>query len=160
MTVAIPVGKHNVAFIDHQDFEIVSKHKWCLALTTSPTLRYAMTAFHINGRKTTIRMHRLILGLTLGDGKVSDHKDGDGLNNRRSTNLRVSTHQQNMWNKGPHKNNSLGQKFISPTPNGGYSVRIMCNGARRTRTVRTLEEAITLRAAWAAEIHGGFARVQ
>ncbi len=43
-------------------------------------------------------MHREILGLKYKDGKVSDHINGNGLDNRRS-NLRVCTASQNAWNR-------------------------------------------------------------
>jgi len=65
-----------------------------------------------------IRMHRLIMAVT---GEVIvDHRDGDGLNNRRS-NLRVGTQSQNCVNRlvtpgqylrGARPKNGLWQAYI------------------------------------------------
>lgn len=59
----------------------------------------------INTKKgSCILMHREILGLIAGspDG---DHRDGDGLNNRRN-NLRVVTKSQNQMNQQKIRGNS------------------------------------------------------
>jgi hypothetical protein len=45
-------------------------------------------------------MHRFIAGCTPGDGMVVDHKNGDGLDNRKC-NLRVCTQAQNCQNQRP-----------------------------------------------------------
>ena len=58
-----------------------------------------------NGKQTTIQMHRLLLGLKPGDSRESDHKDGNGLNNRRN-NLRIATRAQNQHNQRPQKGTS------------------------------------------------------
>jgi hypothetical protein len=47
------------------------------------------------GRQTTLKLHRLITGAPAG--MEVDHKNGNGLDNRRA-NLRVCTHAQNMMN--------------------------------------------------------------
>ena len=54
---------------------------------------YAQHSTKVNGKRTTILMHRLILQ---GVRQV-DHQDGNGLNNRRY-NLRPATHSQNQGN--------------------------------------------------------------
>lgn len=47
--------------------------------------------------RQTFAMHRQILGLEAGDGCEVDHRNGDGLDNRRS-NLRLVTRAQNKQN--------------------------------------------------------------
>lgn len=56
----------------------------------------------VNGKRTQVKLHRLLamvfLGLDIDDmTKVVDHIDGDGLNND-ITNLRVCTQRENMRN--------------------------------------------------------------
>lgn len=51
----------------------------------------------IDGRSEYL--HRLILGLTLGDGHYTDHINRDKLDNRRA-NLRVVTQKENCANRG------------------------------------------------------------
>jgi hypothetical protein len=57
---------------------------------------YAHQTVRIDGRKTTVSMHREILGLGPGQPEV-DHRNGNGLDNRRG-NLRLATVQQNRFN--------------------------------------------------------------
>jgi hypothetical protein len=55
-------------------------------------------------------MHRVILGCP--DILSVDHKDGDGLNNRRE-NLRLATQSQNMHNQRINRANKTGFKGVS-----------------------------------------------
>lgn len=52
----------------------------------------------VNGKTTLQALHRLLLGLISGDSREVDHKNGDGLDNRRC-NLRIATHAQNSQNQ-------------------------------------------------------------
>lgn len=87
-TVEIPLTFNKVAVIDSDDFESISPYKWRAERTKRGTY-YAVATI---GRKN-VRMHQLVMP----DAVERDHKDGDGLNNRRS-NLRSVTHAQNMHN--------------------------------------------------------------
>lgn len=89
----IPVGRARVAFVDAQDVELVSAYSWHAHVRRNGKT-YART-----GRSGGVRiyMHRPILATA--DGMETDHRDGDGLNNRRA-NLRVATPSQNRAN-GP-----------------------------------------------------------
>lgn len=55
-------------------------------------------------------MHRLIMNTP--DGMVTDHIDGNGLNNQRK-NLRICTHTENMANRKIHINNTSGYKGVT-----------------------------------------------
>jgi len=87
----IPLTRGKVSVVDNDDFKKVSAYSWCAHRT--PTGKWY-------ARSTVMRkhiiMHHLILPPRLG--KITDHRDGDGLNNRRS-NLRRCTHSQNQRNK-------------------------------------------------------------
>jgi transcriptional regulator with XRE-family HTH domain len=92
-SLQIPVGEF-FATVDAEDFEMLSEHKWHPMVRDHTT--YASANVRIDGRNVGIRMHRMILGLT--DPRILvDHKDRNGLNNRR-TNLRVVNHAQNSCN--------------------------------------------------------------
>lgn len=94
MAVYIPLTRGGVAVVDDEDAALVSQHKW--QLWERGPYRYAMTHVRKNGKNTGLSMHRLIMGEPAG--QLIDHIDGDGLNNRRSTNLRVATRRQNRAN--------------------------------------------------------------
>jgi hypothetical protein len=57
-------------------------------------------------------MHRVILGLPPSRIPEVDHKDGNGINNRRS-NLRLATHSQNMVHSKMRKDNKSGLRGVS-----------------------------------------------
>jgi hypothetical protein len=93
-TRLIPLTHGEVAMVDAEDFEELSKYKWSLARG-----RYAVR----REKGKTILMHRVIMKPP--DGMVVDHFDGNGLNNRRS-NLRICTPQQNNYNSRPRGGSS------------------------------------------------------
>ena len=93
--IPLTMGKH--ALVDDEDYEELMKHEWRCA-----TRCYAVRWVYIEGKRTLIWMHRVILGLVKGDSKETDHIDGDGLNNQRH-NLRAGTHKQNGHNLRPRK---------------------------------------------------------
>jgi hypothetical protein len=84
----IPLTQGKVAVVDEEDFDRLNKHKW-YACKNGNTF-YALRKSNVNGKRLTILMHREILGLKPGDPGV-DHRDGNGLNNRRK-NLRLASH--------------------------------------------------------------------
>lgn len=90
MSKEIPLTKGYVAIVDDEDYPILSRYKWQVSLRE--TNIYAVT--DINRKR--IYMHRMIMGEP--KGMTVDHRDGDGLNNRRS-NLRIATRRQNVINR-------------------------------------------------------------
>ncbi|MBN1125781.1 MAG: HNH endonuclease [Sedimentisphaerales bacterium] len=94
----IPLTRGYFAMVDAQDYPRLARHKWYVE-------RRANRCYAGRRQKNrSVLMHREIMGLGPGqkdaDGNVLvvDHMDRNGLNNTRA-NLRVCTHEQNLWNQ-------------------------------------------------------------
>lgn len=88
-----------VVIIDDEDFELVSQHNWHVQRRTKTP--YAVTNMpRPDGGHSTVGMHVLINRTP--KGMVTDHKDGNGLNNTRA-NLRTATRNQNGQNRAKHQ---------------------------------------------------------
>jgi hypothetical protein len=73
--------------------------------------------------KDSIRLHRVIMNPE--DNQIVDHKNRDGLDNRR-INLRICTKGENNQNKNIAKNNKSGYRGVSLyKPNGRWIARLM-----------------------------------
>jgi hypothetical protein len=97
------------ALVDVEDYPLISGLKWYFDKNTKDKTGYAFrNAPTINGKRgKRIRMHTFLMGANV------DHKNGNGLDNRRS-NLRISTKYQQAFNKGVHSHKkSLGCKGVS-----------------------------------------------
>lgn len=102
----IPVGKSGkVALVDDEDYERLGGHTWRLVGHGKYAARHAV----VDGRRTSIQMHREIVGAP--PGISVDHVNRDGLDNRRA-NLRLCTVSQNGHNRWISKNNSTGEKGV------------------------------------------------
>lgn len=75
-------------------------------------MEYAKADMEVNGIKTEVYMHRLIMGLDNSSFLAVDHKDWNGLNNQRD-NLRVATRAQNQANIRPLKTAFCEYKGVS-----------------------------------------------
>jgi len=93
-------------WIDVVDMDLVSKYRW-YAHKDGNTY-YAISKTPIYNDDGTLnhkhkRMHRLILGTP--KKMLADHRDGDGLNNRRE-NLRTVTRKENVLNSSSHRDST------------------------------------------------------
>jgi HNH endonuclease len=109
MSVEIPMTRGFTAIVDEADAGRVLCHSW-RASPKGPAI-YAISSFRENPRgKRTVYLHRFILSASIGT--VVDHKDHDGLNNRRN-NLRFATTPQNGANQRPTFHNKHGYKGVT-----------------------------------------------
>jgi hypothetical protein len=90
--VEVPLTRERIALIDDDDFETVSRFKWCC--DRQKDMRSPIYAITWNKGKI-MRMHRLILNAQ--PGQLVDHINGNGLDNRRS-NIRICTIAENAHN--------------------------------------------------------------
>lgn len=98
--VEIPLTRGMVAIVDPCDAHLAAL-KWC-ALKRRNTW-YAARAAGPRGQQKFLFMHRVIAGAP--EGVKVDHRDHDGLNNRRG-NLRLATTAQNNTNSQRPPNKS------------------------------------------------------
>jgi len=122
----IPLTQGLVALIDDAEFEKLNQFKW-YAGRGGKTFYAKRNVLKQNGKKTTIRMHRIILGIP--NDKQVDHIDGNGLNNQR-VNLRSCTNAENMRNRhGLTASNTSGYRGVSWNKSRGkFQARIRVNG--------------------------------
>lgn len=94
-------GKGLFTVVDDEDFEYINQYRWLWSVSKGKG--YVRRCKRIDGKITTIYMHRVI-NKTPKD-MVTDHRDGDTLNNQKS-NLRSCTQGQNVHNsKAPKLSN-------------------------------------------------------
>ncbi len=88
----IPLSQGKFAIVDAEDYDRLSSYKWAVSKKRNN--------WYAKGRcgGLTIKMHRVIMGLKKGDGKEVDHRNGNGLDNRKE-NLRLCSHAENLRNQ-------------------------------------------------------------
>ena len=148
----IPLTKGLVALVDDEDYARLSQFKWYAQ--TNKRINYAVRrGARANGRTPMIWMHREILSAA---GLDVDHRDGDGLNNRRA-NLRLATRRQNICARRPN----LGHTYRGVWRAGDrFRAAIKVRGiTHHLGTFASETEAARAYDAVAAAVFGAFARL-
>jgi hypothetical protein len=93
----ISLTQKQFALVDDEDYEWLSKWKWCVEKTqTKRRNYYAVRGTERKGKSFFFRMHRVIMKAE--KGQIVDHINGNGLDNRKK-NLRFCTSYQNSCNQ-------------------------------------------------------------
>lgn len=148
--ISLPRGV--VTLVDDEDFELAKGFAWYVHV-----IGYAYCDIWRPKRKG-ILLHRLIMGLEVGDRRQVDHINGNKLDNRRS-NLRICTHAENMKNRKLHKNNKSGFKGVYwDNRSQRWRASIRTDGkVRRLGFFHSAESAFEAYKAAAIVYHGAFA---
>lgn len=93
----IPLTQGKYAIVDPERYEELAKHKW---FAKRCDRRFYAVRWEKN---KNVNMHQVIMGTE--EGKVIDHINGNGLDNRKA-NIRFATAQQNCWNQRKQRSNS------------------------------------------------------
>ena len=103
----IPLTQGKAAIIDDADYPLIKcyrwyarKCRWCWYATANVKGK--------DGKWRKMQMHHLILGAVI----LTDHRNGDGLDNRR-INLRPCTHAENVRNSTARHNSRSPYKGVS-----------------------------------------------
>jgi hypothetical protein len=154
-TARVILSTGGEAYIDATDAPLVSGYRW-LRLDINGHV-YAGRWVREAGKQRIILMHRAITGAQ--KGKIVDHKDRCGLNNRRA-NLRIATYTLNAANSRLYKSNTTGFKGVTFSKKKRKFVAKIEIGAI-TKHIGYYDTAAEAGAAFAAEavrLHGEFWR--
>jgi hypothetical protein len=123
----IELTQGKFAVVDPEDFEKLNTHKWYAANNYHNTFYAVRKIGRRNGKIKHISMHRQITKPL--PGLVVDHKDGNGLNNRKE-NLRIATEAQNHCNcrKTSKKTTSKYKGVCYNKQRSKFRADIKCNG--------------------------------
>jgi hypothetical protein len=152
----IPLTRGMAAQIDDEDWPAVSRYKWQATLAMGHWYAQSFPSTVGRNRRPCLKLHHLIMPPL--KGFVVDHKNGDGLDCRRS-NLRFATHRQNMYNSPSRVGSTSSYKGASLS-RGRWRSQIRIDG-RNTHLglFDTEEEAALIYDQFARLHHGQFARL-
>lgn len=148
--------RDGIAKVDDQDAAMVNAFQWkSMRTPTGRAYAYATVA----GKR--VYLHHLIMNRAprgKGQGGI-DHKNGDGLDNRRS-NLRPATQQQNGANRGSWGKTSAFKGVCWDAKAKSWQAQIMVSGEHRSLGgYETEEDAARAYDIASAEAFGEYARL-
>ena len=130
MELIIPTNKYGnkIVLIDDEDFDLIKNFTWHIQFDKGNF--YARCNTIVDGKRKSPKLHRMIMNVSNVQYPHVDHKNGNGLDNRKS-NLRLATIAENSRNVGCNSRTKTGYKGVSLyTKNhmaGWYAVRLRCN---------------------------------
>lgn len=151
----LPLTRGCYALVDAEDYQRLSAFLWHYHKDKNALTPYAAASGGPNG--TVIRMHRFLKDVS-DRLRYVDHRDGNGLNNRKR-NLRVCPPHRNSANRRKNKNNTSGFRGVFYNKRRNRYVASIC-AQRKAITIgyyKTAIEAARARDLAAIQMHGDFA---
>lgn len=146
----IPLTQGKIAIVDAADYEWLSQWNWYAQRS-----KRTFYAVRVEKQKPVFMQNELFSQYSLA---LADHKDGNGLNNRRE-NLRSANTKQNRWNSCATSRNLSGLKGVSPK-GGRWQARINVDGrVRSLGCFDTAKQAAEVYDAEVLRLRGNFARL-
>lgn len=96
--------------VDAADLDLLSPYRWCARQARAAY--YAQANRTVDGRRTSLQMHRLIMGVVDQPEVFVDHINRNTLDNRRA-NLRLLTPAESAQNKGKYANSTSRYRGVS-----------------------------------------------
>jgi hypothetical protein len=127
----MPLTQDKYAIVDAEDYDQLGQYKWYAKKGGNTYYAARGVRVYKDGKYVGVKqilMHRVITNAPAG--MMVDHRDHNGLNNRRS-NLRLCTREQNAQNSRPRRGTSSRYKGVSrEKARNSYIVHIRHNGKR------------------------------
>ena len=147
------------AIVDDEEYQYLNQYKWCAWKSATGNTFYAVrnSPKDVNGERKRIWMHRIINETP--EGMITDHVNGDGLDNR-TANLRTCTNTDNVRNGRTPAHNTSGYKGVCFHKKAQkWKAQIQVNGKRIHLGLFTNpERAHRTYIAAAKKYHGEFIR--
>jgi hypothetical protein len=154
------LNQNKVVLFDDADWPLVSQHHWSAGKTGTVGLWYAKTkTCDANGNRKTVTMHRMILAAK--PGQLTDHRNGNGLDNRRE-NIRLTDYSGNNRNRRRDEHKEFKGTYRNKWGSARlWEARIRITKEKRLiiRGFKTEIEAARAYDQLAKEHHGEFARL-
>lgn len=155
MNAEVPLSRGLVAIVDDEDAAaVLAAGKWSATRSPSNRTWYAVRPLRgDDGVRRLVKLHTYLTGWPL-----VDHRNGDGLDNRRA-NLRPATHAENSRNVARRADNTSGHKGVSWAPHTNRWRALIVVDGRRTHLGYYPDPVDAARAydAAAIEQHGDYA---
>ena len=124
---SMPLTQGKSTLVDLDCLHFFEEHKWRAHRGPRGNWYVRSQGPRKNGRAPDLYLHKMITEVP--KGMFIDHKNGDGLDNRRD-NLRTVTHSQNMMNRRKLKASASIYKGLYRTAYGNWGVAIRYGGMR------------------------------
>lgn len=121
----IQLTQGQVALVDDEDYEELSKYKW-FAHKHRNTYYVHRNSSRKNPPRKLISMHRIVMNAQ--PEQQVDHINGDGLDNRKE-NLRFCTNSQNQWNRHATYGTSIYKGVSWSNPHNKWVAQIKHKGS-------------------------------